>query len=372
MSTLMFHVDGRGECSPMPNSEAVIHMIEDAYRTAPVRNDGNGHEVRDLQAVFAEMTWWRLDAQMRQMYGDRRADAFSASMGNQGALQLTQRLQRVMTEPLPAMTGMGLFKRNTEVKPGALQYIATREFGAGEATLVRSGSARNIGRVEVGQTEMVRPVRYFAVAADTDFFQGLADGFSGNDTWGRKLRKGRSILDRTLNRAIWLGREDADLWGVIDYPYLDKAYSAVAISADSTPAEIIAEINRLAYYAYDESDATFSSNACAMSPKIMSYLGSTPRSSTTDTSILDFIKAACPHIKSWETAPELSGAGPSGTDGILFYRSDEEGIEWMSVMPPTMLPIVQEGLGQVAYIVAGYGGVKMGNVGNNVISWHEV
>ncbi len=372
MSTLMYRLDGRGNLSPMPGMEGVISSLEHAYDRAPIRVDDNGREHRDLQSVFASQTMRRLDAWMRETYGDQRADAFTAAAGNQGAQQLTQRLQRVMAEPLPAMTGLALFKRNTEVKPGAVNYVMTREYGAGEATLVRSGSAGNIGRVDVGQVEMSRPTRYFAIAADTDFFQGLADSFSGRDTWARKLRKARAILDRTVNRVIWNGRDDADLWGILNYPYLDRNVSAVSIDTDSTAAEIIDEITRLAYYAFNESDGTFASNACALSPKILNYMGRTPRSATTDTSILEWVKNACPHIKSWEPAPELSASGPGSTDGILFYRSDEEGIEWMSVLPPTMLPIVQEGLGQVAYIVAGVGGVVMGNVGNNVISFHEV
>lgn len=371
MSATVFTLGHNGQIAPMSAGSALVGMINRAHVAAPVRMDSAGAPHADVQGYFLDQTVQRFTAHLRAM-DPRRADAFSAGLGGVGAQDLTQRLRRVLTEPLAQPTGLTLFSRNTEVQPGVVQYKSRRTYAAGEAALVRSGSAGNIPKVELGQTEMVRPVRYLAIGVDTDIFQQMADNFLGINSTAQKVKAGRSIIDRTINRFIWNGNDDADLWGVLNYPYLDKQVPGVAVSSSSTPAQIIAAITDIAYHAFNQSDGTFESNAIALSPRIMSYIAKTPRSDTTDTSILSWLKDNLTHIRSWSVAPELKDAGGSNVDGILAYRSDSEGVEWMSVMAPTLLPPVQEGLSEVSYLVAGFGGVQMPNVGNNLLSLHSI
>lgn len=371
MSATVFNLGLNGRLSPMSAGSSLVGMIQRAQVAAPVRKDSVGGFHADVQGHFLTQTVKGFEAHLRRV-DSARADAFSAGLGGVGALELTQNLRRVLTEPLAQPTGLSLFARNTEVQAGAVQYRSRRTYAAGEAALVRSGSGGNIPKVELGQTEMVRPVRYLAIGIDTDIFQQMADNFLGINSTASKLKAARSIMDRTINRFVWSGNDDADLWGVLNYPYLDKQVPGVAISSSSTAAQIIAAITDIAYHAFNQSDAVFESNAIALSPRIMSYLAKTPRSTTTDTSILSWLKDNLTHIKSWTVAPELKDAGGSGIDGILAYRSDSEGVEWMSVMAPTLLPPVREGLSEVSYLVAGYGGVQMPNVGNNLLSFHSI
>jgi hypothetical protein len=371
MSATVFNLGLNGRLSPMSAGSALVGMIARARSTAPVRMDSAGMPHSDLQGQFLTQTVAGFKAHLRSV-DPNRADAFSAGLGGVGAQDLTQTLRRVLTEPLAQPTGLTLFSRNTEVQPGAIQYKSRRTYAAGEAALVRSGSAGNIPKVELGQTEMVRPVRYLAIGIDTDLFQQMADNFMGINSTAQKIKAGRSIIDRTINRFLWSGNQDADLWGILDYPYLDKQVPGVAISSSSTAAQIIAAVTDIAYHAFNQSDAVFESNAIALSPRIMSYLAKTPRSTTTDTSILSWLKDNLTHIKKWTVAPELKDANGTGVDGILAYRDDSEGVEWMSVMAPTLLPPVREGLGEVSYLVAGFGGVQMPNVGNNVLSFHSI
>ena len=371
MSATVLSLGLNGRLSPMAAGSSLVGMINRAHAAAPVRMDSVGVPHADLQGQLLTQTVAQFTAHLRSI-DPSRADAFSAGLGGVGAQDLTQNLRRVLTEPLAQPTGLSLFSRNTEVQPGAIQYKSRRTYAAGEAALVRSGSAGNIPKVELGQTEMVRPVRYLAIGVDTDIFQQMADNFLGINSTAQKIKAARSIMDRTINRFIWNGNDDADLWGVLNYPYLDKQVPGVAISSSSTAAQIIAAITDIAYHAFNQSDGVFESNAIALSPRIMSYIAKTPRSDTTDTSILKWLQDNLSHIKAWTVAPELKDGGGSGVDGILAYRSDSEGVEWMSVMAPTLLPPVREGLSEVSYLVGGFGGVQMPNVGNNLLSFHSI
>jgi hypothetical protein len=73
-------------------------------------------------------------------------------------------------------------------------------------------------------------------------------------------------------------------------------------------------------------------------------IASTPRSSTSDTTILDYFIQNNPFINSVEWANELKGAFTGGADGFIVYRKDPDAIEFEMPVTFEQLPVQERGL----------------------------
>lgn len=320
---------------------------------------------------FAQQAQRRVDAMAAE--AGIRADGFDPAIGGVGQRDLTVTIGEAMREPLPKPNGIELFPMNSAVPAGAEFYNWRRLYHAGEAVVYRGGPGGDIPRVTIANAESEpRPVHVLAIAVDQDFRAGLAAGFTGFDDMGEKVRGARSIMDRTVSGLIWNGSEEHNLWGILTYPYMDKLVSATPISTSSTGDAIIEAIGDLLSYPRTTSKATFQPNAVVMSPSIAAYLKRTYPDNKGGKSLYELITLAHPEIKSWEEAHELDATGPGSAHGILVYRKDSFGLEYVVSLPPTMLPMTSMGLASTGFLVCGFGGVRMADVGNNVLGWFEV
>ena len=304
-----------------------------------------------------------------------RADAFDPGLGGAPSRQLTQQLAEILREPVAPNTALSIFPINTELKPGALSYTFRRHFQAGEAGLYRGGSGASIPRVETGQSESAqRPVHIFAIAVESDFRQVAHGDFAGFDDFGEKLRAAGEILDKTVNDLIWQGSNDADLWGVFNYPHLDVQISQTPISTSGSADNIIEAVTALLMYAFTNSKTALKSDSVAMAPNIARYLTTTYPDNKGGKSLMKLIQEGVEQFypaANWHVAQELQGAGPGSESGILAFSSAKRGFEIMQSLPKTVIAGAQDGLSSTTYMVRGMGGVRAPHVGANVLGWFD-
>lgn len=307
----------------------------------------------------------------RTMRGDSaRADAFTASAGYHMARQLEHIYAEVLLEPSPPNSALDLFPVNTtSVALGARTHTVRRMFTEGEAAVYHGGNA-GIPRVGLTQQEEQFPVRYYVTAFGYNVFEQAASGFANTAMVQDHMRAARDVLLQFLNRKTWFGDSTNGIYGIINYPYLDKKSIATAFDGSASPDDVIEELNRLANWPMEQSKGTYRPTAVVMSPRVRNYLMTTPRASGSDETIGSFwLKTNTLGITSILSAWELTGAGPSGTDGILFFAADAYGID--NVVPSlfSTLPVQSMGFDDMTFCFAAHGGVVMRNVGCNILGW---
>ena len=264
----------------------------------------------------ASDSWATSQGSTLKELGRRFDSGVGAGLGGAEPRDLTFRFPDILNEKLPPLHSFEYFTLDNTVPPGAVEFELYRSYTSGEA---------------------------------------------------------RDVLLRKADALFWNGSDNFDLWGVLNYPFLDVGVSATAISSSSTPAAIIEAISVAANYAHVESKQAFESNAVVMSTAIYRYLSTTlAGGGDNSTTILEFVQKANPHIKRWLRSYRLDGTGPSSYHGMFFYRDDEMGVNPIITLDPTPLPVQSFGIMDKTYMVMGVGGVVMKEVGNCLIKWFSI
>ncbi len=305
---------------------------------------------------------------------DHTARRFAAAGGgvkrnDADGVHFARELEYVRAQELatkyPVQNAFRLFPTRGDIPLGARTFTIRRGSETGAAAVYRQGA--RVPLVNVTRDEETRPIRYVAVAWSENYFDALASNYAGTNVRGRKIAAATNAINNKLNELAWYGSVEHKIRGILDFPYLDKAVSAVAFDGSATPDAVIAELNRWAHRAHNNSSQVFMSDSLALSPRVHAYLASTPRSSTSDTSILKWWLDNNGMIRRVVMAHELQAAGPSGTDACLFFRSDASSVAIELVGGVSMLPIQRDQFDDVQIMFQGFGGVSMEDAGNNVL-----
>lgn len=375
--TVVLEVASGGKTRHFDNSDAVTDAVTLLKLQATVRLDDAGAPTLDASDYLSSMRTDALRAWGATQPGGfeqivRRLDTgVSAGLGGTEPRDLTFKFPDVLEEKFPPLQSFEFFAIDETVPPGAVEFEVSRSYSSGEARVYLGGG--DVPEVSLGQGTLRRSTRYLVTSYSHSFIDTLRDSFRGYSTERTKAKAARDTLLRKADELFWNGSDEFDLWGVLNYPFMDVGVSSTAISDSSTGAAITEAVSVAANYAQVESKQAFESNACIMSTAIYRYLSTTlVGGGDNSTTILEFLQKANPHITSWRRSYRLDAAGPSSYHGILFYRDDEMGICPIITMDPTPLPPQSMGIREKVYMVMGIGGVLMKESGNNLLMWFSV
>lgn len=309
----------------------------------------------------------RVDSFVATLPQNRR-DSFSTAAPAVMARQLEHVYAEVLRETFPLNNALRLFPITSEVPAGARTHTIRRVYRHGEAAVYREGM--EIPRVGWSQQEETFPVKYYVTSFLTNMFDSMSLDMVNISDVAEKLRIARDIINEFANMMTWYGSDAHQLYGVVNYPWLPKYVVGTAFDGSAAADAVISALNAIVNFPHENSRATMSPNTIVCSPRVRNYLFTTPRSSSTDTSIARWWLANNARgITTIEEAHELQGVGPGGTDGILAYRRDRLGIQ--NVIPAgfNALPSQARGFDDATLCWMSHGGVIMRDVGNNVLAW---
>lgn len=344
-------------------ASANVQRLDALVRQLKVENPDAGKRVDSLLTDVVSGLQKRGDA------ADHRIDGFSPSAGFHMARQLEFIYADVLREQFPVQNAFAMFPVDTTVDPGARFHTVRRIYQDGEAAVFRGGT-NGVPRVGVSQREQQFPVRHFVTSFAYSLWEALSSAFANTALVSELLRVARDVLMEFANNKYWYGDSTNGLYGVLDYPWLDKKLVATLFDGSANPDDVLAEMNALANFPIENSHSTFRPNTLCVSPRVRNYLMNTPRSATTDTTIGEYwLRTNSLGIKEILEAWELQGVGPGGTDGVLFYRNDRLGISLVMPQPFSTLPLQAMGFEDVTFCWMSSGGVVMRDVGNNILGW---
>lgn len=355
---------------------------QDARDIDRLRRDYGRDIGSNAKRLFAE---WR-DQQIERIAEERgiRRDAASGFVpGGVGGFPRDFEFIRskIWEEERQPLTALELFPQDTSVPLGARKHTARRRLGRGIARIMRGDSF--VPRANVGFVEEQFGVIYIVCGVGQNFFEQLTMDFANLDAYGEGLRHARRLVEERINDVLWFGDLASKVYGVLNYPSLAKqilpyAYDENAAGFGTTYDEkdLVKQLIDLGSTPRIRSGTRFKPNRLAVSPALHAFLTSRKHENAggTDTTMLKFyLDNNTLGIREISEAPELAGIGPSGEDGLLYYRDDTDSIHATMLQSPTTLPVYQSGpLDQLTVVYAAIGGMVMGNVGNHILGLANV
>jgi len=322
--------------------------------------------------LSAAVSAYRVDSIARAYDGaisdsGRRADAFGGD-GFHFARQLEYTYGRVLEEKKPPINAMQLFPVDRSVPVGANSHTVERESVEGEAHIYRGGSGDDAPTVSVSKVEESFPVRHIVSGFYMNLFDEQASKFANSNLFQRKMSGLRRVIDRKVNSLYFNGSAVAGLYGVLNYPWLEKLMSALTYDRSATAEQYLEDLSSAANFAAEESKDTFSCNVLATTSRIKNMLSRKNMGNGTDTSVLEYFLKNQNYVTRVVVANELMGIGPSGEDGLLFYRDDMDSVANVMIGSPfNILPAERKGFSQRFIAWTSTGGTVMRDVGNNLL-----
>jgi len=295
---------------------------------------------------------------MRDAAKKSAQDSLISNGGMFQARELEYQSSELLRRRYQMLSGLELFRVDSSIPPGYKTFTQNRLEHNSEWGFYR-GNGDNIPAAtgvslstETGRIiPAVSGIRY-------NFFEEMSFDLAAFSVKSELEFAAQRGADEFVNRLIWSGSDVDQLLGVVNSPFTTRSTGAVAYGS-STPADAILE--DLQNAASDQHLRTGGAGGptrmiMALTPYTRLSQRKRAVGSSSDQTILQAFAQDNMFITQIAYAPELDGAGPGGSDVIVFDRPDSFRI----VMPRglTMLPIQEHNFGITIPMYLLFGGVK--------------
>lgn len=228
----------------------------------------------------------------------------------------------------PELLARRLFPLNQEVDSGAESIAYETYDHVGAAKIIHS-YANDLPALEVSGKKTVRLV----------YSEGISFGYSLQDIRNAQMA-GKSLTNRKANgcrrqmlslenRLAFHGDSTTDIPGFIGAVNINQVSipngdTASPLWSSKTPDEILADVALMVDAIVDGSNGVEHPNTLLIPIAHFTLISTKPRSSTSDTTILEFLLKSNAWIREVIPVYELKGAGAGGVDTMMLYDRDPE------------------------------------------------
>lgn len=302
-----------------------------------------------------------------------RTDAVGSEGGGLFAGALRTVIGKVLEEKHPIPNLLKEFTADTSIQVGKRTFELRREFSVGSARVHRGGSV-GIPTVGLANATFEQRIHNYITSVVFDVFEEMSADAANVDYAAKLLKVARNVLEAFANEMTAFGDPSYNIFGILNYPWFDKAVSP--LNWYGTPTDTRTFLDALNGYFNRQwfvSKGTFSPNKMATSPRVGAWISQTLMGTTTtmrDRTLGEAFAVGAGErlegpIKQWHEFENVLGAG---IDAILFYRSDEMGIQ--NVLPGggiQALPFWQDDINRRQILFFPHGGIMAMEVGNVLI-----
>ena len=215
---------------------------------------------------------------------------------------------------------------DTSVTTGAETYAFFTYDSVGMAKII-SDYSQELPRADITGKKTIVQVKSIGASFGYSIQEIRAAAFGSMPLEQRKANAVRRANDQTVNKIAWAGNAECGLYGFLTYPNVpvsdvpNDGTGATTQWANKTPAQIVRDMNLAVDEIIENTKAVHSANTLLLPVAQYSFISSTPYSTFSATSILDFFKSNHPGIMvDWVN--ELKGAGTAGVDVMIAYEKD--------------------------------------------------
>ena len=214
----------------------------------------------------------------------------------------------------------------------------------GSAKIIRD-YAKDFRSADVKGKEFRSPVKSLGSMYQYSVQEVRNARFAGKSLEQRKANAARRAIMQLENRIAYFGDSDHGLEGMLN----NSAVSVLALPnagawSALTPEQILENLNANANNAITASNGVESPNMLLLPTAEYALIASTPRSTTSDTTILEYFVKNNPFIDGVDWLEELSDAGAGGAPRICSYRRDPDYLTLEVPQDYEQFPVQEEGL----------------------------
>jgi hypothetical protein len=230
----------------------------------------------------------------------------------------------------PKLSALALIPISTEVNEGA-ESITYRQYDAVGMAKIISNYANDLPRADVTGKEFSSPVRGIGVSYGYSMQEIRAAIYANVNLDARKMNAARRSHEEKINALAWSGDSESGIPGFLSnvnvpsYVLPADGTGSTKTFSTKTPDQIIRDVNGLINSIRTTTKDVHQATEVWMPVAQYTLLATTPRSSTTDTTILEFLQKNNPGV-TFRSVVELAGAGTSGTDVMIAGEINEDNV----------------------------------------------
>lgn len=248
----------------------------------------------------------------------------------------------------PELLARRLFPVDSTADTGASTITYQTWDHVGMARLIHQ-YAQDLPNIEVTAKETTRKIYSEGIAFGYSMQDIRNARFAGKPLEQRKASAARRQMMQLENSLAFFGDARTDIPGFIGAPNINQ----VTIPADGTgssklwstktPDQIIRDFGLMSTTIRDVSNGVEHGTTVLLPELQFGQISTTPRSSTSDTTILEFVLKTNPWIKEIIPTYELSGAGAGSTDTFMLYNRSPEKLTLEIPQDVEFLPTQEKG-----------------------------
>jgi len=247
----------------------------------------------------------------------------------------------------PALKAVQVFPVSTDAGPHA-ESITYRQWDQRGIAKIIANYADDLPRVDVGAKEYTSPIKAIGAAYGYSIQDIRTARALGKPLKEKQANTARRAHDQSWNSIAWRGDVSTGLNGLFTDANVTKTNAAVGTWSTATPDEIIYDINSAFADIIARTKGVANPDTVLIPPWQYAHISTTPRSSLSDTTILEFILRTSTYIKSIEMVNELASVeydpidNPGDTDNCMFIYEKSPDILTLEIPQPFEQFPVQE------------------------------
>jgi hypothetical protein len=266
----------------------------------------------------------------------------------------------------PEMKAFKHIPISTEAGEGALSITYAQFEEVGLARIIES-YADDLPRADIRGKEYTQLVKSVGASYGYSVQEIRAAVYVGRSLTQRQANAARRANDQKINRLAWFGDQTYQILGMLNNAnipigtVLNDGTGSTTQWVNKTPDQILYDMNTLANSIPFVTKGVEMPNTLLLPVAQYTLIASTPRSVTSDTTILEYFIQNNPFITTVDWVPELTGAGPVvdmvATDVMIAYDKNPDKLTMEIPMPFTQYPPQERGLEFVVPCESRYGGI---------------
>lgn len=194
-----------------------------------------------------------------------------------------------------------LFPVSNEAGAGA-QLITYRTYDQVGSAKIINAYADDLPRADVSGKETTIPVRSVGTSFGYNVDEIAASAMTGQGLEQRRANASRRSVEQVVNDVAFFGDATSGLPGLFTNPNIPTGSVVNPGSGtewvNKTPDQILFDINDLFADIFETTKMVERGNTLLLPPSQWSYIASTPRSSNSDTTILQYVVQNSPYLSS--------------------------------------------------------------------------
>lgn len=272
------------------------------------------------------------------------------------ANELTQIMTQAYERKYPLLKARELIPLKPGMNPGAMAWSFDRWDQVGEADFV-AGNATDLNRVDISKERETNPVRMIAVAYGYSVEELLAAQFAGVPLDQRKASAAMRAMAVKENAILLYGDASRQIPGFLTEAKIPQIRLPTGGWTSATSAaNILADLNALANAPMIQSNENHQANTLLMGLDDYNLISQTPRSTTSDSTVLEYFLRTHPTVRDVRPLREMA-AVPGIGRCLMAYERDPENLEGIVALNPQQQAPQTRALETVVPVLSKQGGV---------------